>query len=419
MGALKQLHASDISVTNYVANKKWIFSYLNTPNDSYITYYIGKNEPYSSNGSVTTNNEYQSSMYNLVNQLYYQSYTASLNTSSLASSKYYESASEYRPTSSYYKYNGVLNNFPSSSGDQIGILGISPDLYGNNILPYSFKISSSAYTIVDDGLGNLYDVSYVSSSYIDNQYVNPFYVTQSLNSGSILVGNIFYSQGNCIITNYDYINILRSINSSSINNLFSGSYAMGDQYPYVYNSSQNHNLIYASGSITNTGDKSGFVQIVASDGISDSILFQIDYPNFLVGQTYDFFISSSLPNGSQFIINSFYNDNSEANFVLYSYTTVSVFNKTHVEFTNNYNIYENEIKCNIKESEFGLTYNPTIQTGSNGLLKESILSSSFSPYTTSVGLYNNNQELLAVAKLSKPILISPDTDMTFIIKYDL
>jgi hypothetical protein len=43
----------------------------------------------------------------------------------------------------------------------------------------------------------------------------------------------------------------------------------------------------------------------------------------------------------------------------------------------------------------------------------------FNPYITTVGLYNNNQELLAVAKLAQPIPISDVTDTNIIINLDL
>ncbi len=229
MSAFKQLYKSDITVTPYTANKLWSFSYTSIPNDGYITYYIGTNTPFSISGSTTTNGEYQSSIYAVANQLYYQSYTSSLNTQSLAVSIYYESASSQRPTSSYYKYQegNTIKNFPSGAGDRIGLLGVSSDLYGNNILPYSIKISSSLVTIIDDGNGNLYDVTYLPTLYVDSLYVNPYYaistgyISSSYLTSSYLtengsdftpihIGNIFYGQGMFVITNNDYINFLSS-----------------------------------------------------------------------------------------------------------------------------------------------------------------------------------------------------------------
>ena len=91
-----------------------------------------------------------------------------------------------------------------------------------------------------------------------------------------------------------------------------------------------------------------------------------------------------------------------------------------LSFQNEHIIQENEIRCIVKESEYNLSYNPTLITGSytGGVLRGFATSASFHPYVTSIGLYNDENELLMVAKLGKPIMVSPDTDMTFIVKYD-
>jgi len=90
----------------------------------------------------------------------------------------------------------------------------------------------------------------------------------------------------------------------------------------------------------------------------------------------------------------------------------------NLSFKNEHIIYENEVRCVVKESEFNLSYNPSLQSDNSGSLYGFATSSSFSPYATALGLYNDNNELLAVAKFGKPLLISPDTDMTFVVKYD-
>jgi len=94
-------------------------------------------------------------------------------------------------------------------------------------------------------------------------------------------------------------------------------------------------------------------------------------------------------------------------------------------FKNEHIVYENEVRCLVRESDYNLSYNPTLVDGSyaSGSLRYfatgSLPSGSeFNPYTTTIGLYNDDNELLAVAKFGKPILISPNTDMTFVIKYD-
>ena len=91
-----------------------------------------------------------------------------------------------------------------------------------------------------------------------------------------------------------------------------------------------------------------------------------------------------------------------------------------VSFKNEHIIHENEIRCLVEESDYNLSYNPTLVNGnySSGSLKDFATGSAFYTYATTIGLYNDDNQLLAVAKLGKPIMMSPDTDMTFVVKYD-
>ena len=90
-----------------------------------------------------------------------------------------------------------------------------------------------------------------------------------------------------------------------------------------------------------------------------------------------------------------------------------------ITFKNNHIIYEQEIRCVIRENEFNYSQNPTLQTGSFGELKEFALNDDFSPYFTTVGLYNDNNELLAVAKLGQPIPLSSTTDTVVCIRLNI
>jgi hypothetical protein len=92
-----------------------------------------------------------------------------------------------------------------------------------------------------------------------------------------------------------------------------------------------------------------------------------------------------------------------------------------ISFKNEHTVYENEVRCLIKESDFNLSYNPTLVQGNynSGSLKSFATGSNFYTYATTLGLFNDNNELLAVAKFGKPIMMSPDTDMTFVVKYDI
>jgi hypothetical protein len=92
-----------------------------------------------------------------------------------------------------------------------------------------------------------------------------------------------------------------------------------------------------------------------------------------------------------------------------------------VSFKNEHTVYENEVRCLVKSSDYNLSYNPTLVTGSyeSGSLRDFATGSDFYTYATQIGLYDDYNNLLAVAKLGKPIMMSPDTDMTFVVKYDI
>jgi hypothetical protein len=58
-------------------------------------------------------------------------------------------------------------------------------------------------------------------------------------------------------------------------------------------------------------------------------------------------------------------------------------------------------------------------SGSDGNVYSFATGSDFAPYITTVGLFNENQELLAVGKLSQPLPSSHVTDMNILVNLDL
>lgn len=81
-------------------------------------------------------------------------------------------------------------------------------------------------------------------------------------------------------------------------------------------------------------------------------------------------------------------------------------------------IYENIITCVVEENNFNYTLNPSCMSGSYGNLNNNISGSLFQPYVTTIGLYNERNELLVVGKLANPYPISPNCDIVFKVKYD-
>jgi len=77
-----------------------------------------------------------------------------------------------------------------------------------------------------------------------------------------------------------------------------------------------------------------------------------------------------------------------ANFQLSSYETIS----------------SDYVFVRIPNAQYNYSSNPTFTSGSNGGLVYPILVNSPQTYITTVGLYNNNNDLLAVAKMSVPLV---------------
>lgn len=74
--------------------------------------------------------------------------------------------------------------------------------------------------------------------------------------------------------------------------------------------------------------------------------------------------------------------------------------------------------CRIKNGDFNFSNNPSFKTGSIGEFKHGSFIGDPKVYITTVGLYNDRQELLAVAKLSQPLLKTFSSEMSIKCKID-
>jgi len=97
----------------------------------------------------------------------------------------------------------------------------------------------------------------------------------------------------------------------------------------------------------------------------------------------------------------------------------TTFSAANIEFQSSITLYETQYKCTIRANEYNYSLNPSLlKSGSTDTYKDFVTGSDFSPYVTTVGLYNSNQELLAVAKLAQPLPTSQTTDTTILINID-
>lgn len=115
-----------------------------------------------------------------------------------------------------------------------------------------------------------------------------------------------------------------------------------------------------------------------------------------------------------------------------------------IEFKSNVPVYTNTYSIKVSDYEFNHTLNPTAQSGSSlnyideygyevisthpsaskftkpsGIYRNEVTGSDFQPYITTVGLYNDSNELIAVGKLAQPLPKPADTELTIQVKLDV
>jgi hypothetical protein len=337
MSAWKQFLASDIIVNPFVVNKGFTFpsSQFATSSDGElvgIDRFLGTNvnwfDDKSTTGTLTT--EYQALIYNSVKQLYYSNYLSSSTGDIVAQPVLFPGSDSSGDVLIGKVESPLFDNFlqstltpdrffPTASGAEIVVVSIPSKLYGDYIVPNSFRltaeIGTGVYTAIDDGEGNIV-----------------------LENTGEHFGNIVYTHGIAILTVSGSIFQGYGISTYGV-----GNYGGGFPPP-------------------------------------------IDWLN--------------------------------------SPLTCS--------FSSSMTIYETQYKCTIRESEFNTTLNPSAQksgsvievSGSyfyqraDGTLADNVTGSYFSPYVTTVGLYDEFQNLLAIGKLSQPLPTSDTTDTTILVNID-
>ena len=106
-------------------------------------------------------------------------------------------------------------------------------------------------------------------------------------------------------------------------------------------------------------------------------------------------------------------------YTIYSDYFTSSLSSPTCSFQSSRTIYETQYKCTIRPEEFNYSLNPSLISGStDGTMYDFVTGSYFSPYVSTVGFYNENQELLMVAKLGQPLPTSRTTDTTILVNID-
>jgi hypothetical protein len=480
MIAFKKFKSNDIIVTPFTVNKSFTFYGDSefTASNVGIDRLVGVNtstlfDPIndSTTGILPTSNysygPYQRSVYDTMYQLYYSNFT----NSSLGSGSYDNSLqSDLIPSRS----------FPEYEGAQVVVLSIPQKLFGNYIQPGSFLLTSSNLTaITDDGEGNLISNTYIGNIIYNEGVVTIFSPFAADSSGenstftftrtgvsvsSLISMLALYSSIGPNLTKYyswgSEFGLLSIIDDDNLISEAAPLPSAGNDETFTYNGSAPGILRYIIrgrlkigniigsqpdatlslnskvqvGGVTNAqASSNGAFQFVAG-GVGDTFNFEYISDYFEVAPGNAVSINLGITNKSQGVtvdvapvsltypLDTLTVEGEETaliNAITGSDTTMS--------FQSALDIYETQYKCTIESDEFNYSLNPTLLSesisssillsGSN-IYVDFATGSEFNPFVTAIGLYDDNNELLAVGKLSQPLPTSQTTDTTILINLD-
>lgn len=259
----------------------------------------------------------------------------------------------------------------------VAVISIPSKLYGEAIEPGSFNLTYSTSVslsvigvhqeyhvhLKDDAEGNI-----IGS--LNCVPVGPGF-HQSWNTGSYenkIIGNIIYPHGTIIVSD------------AAVSDVSSSKFISPGLFAYSSSADQENNK-YATASIATIL------------GLTPSFTVNGLYPGVV------YFYGGTTKNRSL-------NDRSNV-----------------INFSSSLRLYEHQYNCSIKQNELGYSLNPTLLSGSNGknnlVYHDFATGSYFSPYITTVGLYNNKKELVAVGKLSKATKMPMESDLTIQVNFDI
>jgi len=242
-------------------------------------------------------------------------------------------------------------------------------------------LSTQYQVLVYNSIKELYYSNFLTQSYGDDVQVG-FIVPGADTEGDVLVGStdstgryFNYLQSTLTASRYFPTGSGAEVGVVSVSGKLFGNYIQ----PYSFN------YTFTSGS----------VHTITDDGQGNLVSASVNVGNIIYPHGMAIITDAALASGSAVTANA----------------TCS--------FSSSLTIYETQYKCTIRENEFNFSLNPSLISGStDGTVYGYVTSSYFSPFVTTVGLYDEFQNLLAVGKLAQPLPTSATTDTTILINLD-
>lgn len=401
MSTYIKLNKQDTYVTTYTAHKPWAVT-----NHLTSSYGIRKYTALSSSGivymdDITLTEDSQSAelLYRSLHHLYYSGFS----TGSVISS----SAENYHQTTLHDSASREL-------GTTASLFSIPTGIYGHGLVPGTIHIKSNptgSFFIVDDGEGKL------RSSGSFNYGATTSSITHTHTSESIFDGVsggggtatlTIQAPGIAIGTSADWT--LTGVNWTG----------RTTDTPLIEKSSAVTSItdpttlsaVFFSAATDFESNDTSLVNFQATSNTTDTLQFTFTSESIQYGQP------SSIED-NQILGDVIY---THGNLILTEDSTITqvenqpsyslAFKGSHLVYTHNY-------RCRVSETQLNYSQNPTVKSGSLGDLEDFATGSYFRPYVTTVGLYNDSDELIAIGKMGQPIPKSKYMDMTFVVKFDI
>ena len=129
-------------------------------------------------------------------------------------------------------------------------------------------------------------------------------------------------------------------------------------------------------------------------------------------------LQHTLGQGSLHVGNVFYNNG----IVVLGTEWNCLIDPQYMESRGTITIWETEVSCTVGPGEYNMSCNPTTQEYDSVygeyVYQSFVTESTFKPYVTTVGLYDDGGNLLVVGKVNAPIKMPSNMDTTFILKFD-
>lgn len=404
MSAFVRLDKQDAFVVPYTAHKSFFLqSTLNSGSGGLDFLYGTRDRNTLFNVAETSaNGAYTRLVYDSVNHLYYSNFTSSV-----------ESGSFENFNQSTLFFNRSLDYADQS---HVFVFSLKRERFGEAIKPGSFNFySGSTFAIVDDGEGNLisqYTVTLddVYSSSIVNHTLSETLEIDTIDPGTPFIQFLQDTLYGTDTSNYTLVTA--SFNGSLVNTPFTvnGSEVLQVVDPEL------QNLDWNSSKTIRTFD-AGILNYVDNGGAGSTVTFTYTSSSL----NYTLLATGTNLSADEIIGNIFYphgigvvTNSKLADQLQYGLQYSSSFN-----WQNTHTIFQHEYRCRVKESNLNYSQNPSIKSGSNGEVYDFATGSYFQPYVTTIGLYNDANELVAVGKLAQPVPKSRYSDMTFVVKLDI